>query len=139
MKRTILLFFSVFFIAYAQSQEPLKHEKKVYVAPDGRIYINKSLPVYLRIATSPDENSKSYLLKSEVTTKYSNPMYFDVEGYNTFRSPSSVDTVTKQPVYPAQDIIFEVYADSKAPLTNVDFGGTKIFKKDNSQSYRHGN
>ncbi|MBN2613881.1 MAG: hypothetical protein JXB00_20150 [Bacteroidales bacterium] len=131
MKKFLLVVSTIFFIFSARAQEQLHHEKKVYVDPKGRTYINKALPIYLRLATSPDENSKSYLLKSEVTTKYSNPMYFDTEGYNTFRSPSQVDTVTKKVVYPLQDIIFEVYSDSKPPVTSIDYGSAKPYKKEN--------
>ncbi|MBN1180746.1 MAG: chitobiase/beta-hexosaminidase C-terminal domain-containing protein [Bacteroidales bacterium] len=112
------------------AQEQLKHEKKIWVSPEGRIYINKDLPVYLRLSTSPNEGAESVLLKSEVTTQYSNPMYFDTEGYNTVRSPSCVDTVTKKTVIPQQDIIFEVYADSKSPETKADFGGAYSYQKD---------
>lgn len=131
MNRTFIILISLFLVAHSQAQEQPRHEKKVFVSPEGRIFINKSLPVYLRMATSPDENSKSYLLRSEETTRYSNPMYFDTEGYNTFRSPSTVDTVTKQVVFPVQDIIFEVYCDSKPPVTVVNYGGSRTVKKDN--------
>ena len=102
------------------TQEPLEHQKRIYTSPDGKLYIQKSMPVYLRIATSPDEDAESYLLKSDESSKYSNPMYFDTEGWNTVRSPSAVDTSTKEAVYPLQDIIFEVYADSRAPQSNID-------------------
>ncbi len=131
MNKTILLFAALFVCVFTFAQEPLKHEKKVYVSPEGKIYVNRELPVYLRLATSPDDNSKSYLLRSEETPKYANPMYFDTEGYNTFRSPSAVDTVTKRIIYPLQDIIFEVYSDSKSPVTSIDFGGVRTYKKDN--------
>ncbi|RLD62859.1 MAG: hypothetical protein DRJ01_05270 [Bacteroidetes bacterium] len=113
------------------AQEQLKAEKRIYISPNGRMYINKSLPVYLRIATSPEEGAKSYLLKSEETKKFSNPMYFDTEGYNTVRSPSEVDTVTKKIVYPLHDIIFEVYADSRTPRTNIKFGEAKKYIHNN--------
>ena len=100
----------------------------MFQAPDGKLYINKSLPLYLRISTSPSENAPSYLLKSEVTTKYSNPMYLDTEGKNTFRSPSAVDTTTKAIVEPKEDIVYEVYADSKAPRTHLKFENSKKSK-----------
>ncbi len=129
MKRKLVLC-SLFALCCAiYAQQPLKFEKSIYTAPDGKIYINKSLPLYLRIATSPEDNAKTYLLHSEETAKYSNPMYLDTEGYNTFRSPSEVDTATKQVVYPLHDIIFEVYSDSKAPVTSIDFGSVKPFRK----------
>ena len=109
-------------------QEPLEHEKRIYVSPDGRMFIQKSLPIYLRMANSADENTESYLLKSEVTAKYSNPMYLDTEGYNTFRSPWIVDTITLKPIFPREDIIFEIYADSKPPVTSIDYGEVTTYK-----------
>ena len=129
MNRFILFLAAFLILPVLHAQERPGYEKKVYTAPDGKIYINKSLPIYLRFSTSPDDDAKTYLLRSEVTTKYSNPMYLDTEGYNTFRSPSAVDTVTKKVVYPLQDIIFEVYSDSRAPVTSIDYGGAKTYKK----------
>jgi hypothetical protein len=109
------------------SQEPLDHPKKVYKSPDGKLYINKELPVYLRVATSPEENAKSYLLTSEDSKDFTNPMFLDTEGYNSFHSPWKIDPETKEYVYPKEDIIFEIYADSKAPTTKTNFG-TKTIK-----------
>ena len=108
-------------------QEPLKHEKRIYVSPEGRMYIQRYLPIYVRMATSPDDSAENYVLKSEVTDKYSNPMYLDSEGYNTFRSPWIVDTITKKPIFPREDIIFEIYADSKPPVTEIGFGEASTY------------
>jgi hypothetical protein len=99
------------------AQQQLPAEKKIAYGNDGRIFINKELGVYLWISNSPDENSKKIRLVSDSSVKYSNPMYFDTQGFNTFRSPSCVDTTTKRMLYPEQEIIFEVYADSKPPVT----------------------
>src|SRR6056297_1913630 len=116
----LLIFcFSIIWPLAGRTQKPLDHQQRIYVSPEGKVFIQKSMPVYLRIATSPDEDAESYLLKSEETSKYSNPMYFDTEGWNTVRSPSAVDTSSKDVVYPMQDIIFEVYADSKAPKSKI--------------------
>ncbi len=128
-KKYISLLLLLLFCINANAQEQIKAEKRIYTSPEGRIYIQKSLPVYVRIATSSDDNAKSYLLHSEVTKKYSNPMYFDTEGYNTFRSPSEVDTLTKHVVYPLHDIIFEVYSDSRAPKTHIKYGDVKQYIK----------
>ena len=128
--KCIVAFLLMIYTINSFTQDKIIHDKKIYISPEGRIYIQKELPVYLRIATSPDDNAESFLLKSEETTKYSNPMYFDTEGYNTVRSPSAVDTVTKKVVYPMQDIIFEVYTDSKPPISKVDFGNVYIIKKE---------
>jgi hypothetical protein len=119
---TMLVFANVY------TQQLPKHEKKVYRAPDGKLYIQKTLPVYVRIATSSDDNAKTYLLRSEKTPKYANPMYFDAEGFNSFRSPSKVDTITKMPVYPKEDIIFEVYADNTPPASSIKFENNETKK-----------
>ncbi|HEY9125294.1 MAG TPA: hypothetical protein VIO15_13210 [Bacteroidales bacterium] len=110
------------------SQELPLIEKRMYTAPDGKLYIQKSLPVYLMLNTNAD-NKGAVLLKSERTAAYTNPMYFDTEGLNTIRSPFCVDQKTKE--VRKQDIIFEVYADSKAPVTKISFNTGKTFKKDN--------
>lgn len=111
-----LLTFMIPFFCNAQTQ--LNHEKKVYISPEGKIYVNKQSPIYFRVATSPDDNAPSYLLHSEDSKKYSNPMYFDTEGKNTLHSPSAVDTTTKKVVQPLRDVLFEVYADGIAPVTS---------------------
>ena len=114
----------------SQAQSQLDHQKKIYQSPEGKLYFNKSLPIYLRMSTSPEENAPSYLLQSEDSKAYTNPMFLDTEGYNTLRSPSKVDTITRKPIYPLEDIIFEIYADSKAPNTTISYGKKKYYKKD---------
>jgi hypothetical protein len=94
MNRFVVFLAGLLIPAFLQGQDQPKHEKKIYVSPEGKMYVNKALPLYLRIATSPDDNAKTWLLRSEETARYSNPMYLDTEGYNTFRSPSAVDTAT---------------------------------------------
>ncbi|UCH13671.1 MAG: hypothetical protein JSV22_11250 [Bacteroidales bacterium] len=137
MNKRIFMLLSVVFVLIVtiSAQEQIKHEKKVFISPKGRIYIQKALPVYLKISTSPEDNARSYLLKSEVTTRYSNPMYFDTEGYNTIRSPWRVDTTTKKPIYPQQDIIFEVYADGYPPKSKTKYTGTSKYIKDGINYY----
>jgi len=129
MKKISLLLVVISFSQFCLfGQEQLKHEKRIYISPEGRMFIQKSLPIYVRMANSPAENAESYLLNSEVTKKYSNPMYLDTEGYNTIRSPWIVDTATLKPVYPREDIIFEIYADSKPPVTSIEYGEFSIYK-----------
>jgi hypothetical protein len=112
------------------AQEPLTHIKKTFTSPDGKFYVQADLPVFIWLSTSPDDSSKKYRLWSEVTKEYSNPMYFDSEGYNTIRSPWAVDTTTHKMVLPKRDIVFEVYADGSAPVTKIDYGETKLFRHD---------
>ncbi len=113
------------------SQKQPEHEKKIYRSPEGKLYINKDLPVYLNISTSPDKNAKDYRLTSEDSKEYTNPMYFDTEGINTIRSPWKVDPETKEYVYPKEEIIFEIYADSKPPNTELSFGTKDLFEAEN--------
>jgi len=129
-KKTLLLFL-LLTPSCLFAQEQLEHEKKIYQSPEGKLYINKDLPVYLSISTSPDEDGKSYRLKSEDSKEYTNPMYFDTDGINTIRSPWKVDPETKKYVYPKEEIIFEVYADSKAPKTDISINTNDVHKADN--------
>jgi hypothetical protein len=106
------------------SQDILNHPKKMYVSPDGKLYIQKNLPIYLWLSTSPDKNSEKELLKSVMSAQYTNPMYLDAEGYNSLRSPWAVDTSTKKAVYPKRDIVFEIYADSVPPVSKIEYGNS---------------
>ncbi len=111
-------------ITNAQSQ--LKHPYKVYHSPEGKLFVQKSEPLYLYISTEPDGQGQMHQLQSDSTKKYANPMYLDTEGYNSFRSPSAVDPKTRQVHYPLTDVIFEVYSDSRAPRIQIKYD---VFKK----------
>lgn len=126
---TISIFLTVT-VCTSYSQEPLKHEKKFYKNSEGKLYINKDLPIYIRLASSPDSSASSVLLESEDSKDFTNPMFFDTEGINTIRSPWKINHETKEPVYPQEDIVFEVYADSKAPSTKVDYGTKKVVRSE---------
>ncbi len=121
MKKYLLFTVLVFLYTHIFSQEKPSYEKKTYVSEDGKLYINKDLGIYLWLSTSKDSSSEKYLLKSEKTEKYSNPMYLDTEGFNSFRSPSAVDPQTRKPIYPLQDIIFEIYADESSPTCKLSY------------------
>lgn len=113
-------------VSFAQNTED--HSKKIYQDSTGKIHINKSLPVYLSISTTPD-GSDAHVLQGK-DPKYSYPMFLDSEGYNSIRSPWKVDPETKETIYPKEDVIFEVYADSKAPVSQIVFSSKKTNKAD---------
>lgn len=119
---SLLVLFSVELLA----QEDTKHKKKIYKDEEGKVFINKALPVYLSISTDR-EGSDSEVLEGKNPT-YSSPMYLDSEGYNTIRSPWQVDPETKEVVSPKAEVIFELYADSKAPKTSIDFESEGLAK-----------
>jgi hypothetical protein len=126
-----LIVITLLFANSGSAQEPLKHKNKIYRSENGKLYANKNLPIYFHISTSADENATKYLLMpGEDSKKYANPMYMDTEGYNTFRSPSKVDTITKKIVYPLEDIIYELYSDSKAPVSKFSFENNNPYKND---------
>lgn len=130
---SLLLLIGITHLVYTQEAE-----KKIFKSEDNKLYVNKDLGVYLWLSTSPEPGSEKVRLISDSSARYSNPMYFDTEGYNTVRSPSRVDTVTKQVVYPIEDIIFEVYADGLAPVSRSIYhsssskviGGKKFYGND---------
>lgn len=135
MKKGIQIVFSLFFLTIlflqsAHAQEQFKHEKRFYRAPDGRLYVNKDKPIYFFVSDSP--NGEKHQLTSEESPQYSNPMYFDTEGWNTLRSPSAVDTVTREVVKPLRDIKFEIFADSQSPKTTISLGGAPTYYHNNT-------
>ncbi len=136
MKKLLIIILIILFgRGIVFSQEIIKENPRVFKAEDGKLYINKKLPVYLWLSVSPDDNAPAYRLMSDSSKQYSNPMYFDTEGINTVRSPWAVDTVTKEVVYPLQDIIFEVYADSKPPVTTAKFSGSNSVAREGKVFY----
>jgi hypothetical protein len=129
LKNIILVFVGIMQMPiFAQNLPTI--EKRKFISPDGKLYVQKSLPIYLMLNTSPDDKMGSFVLKSENTAAYSNPLYFDAEGLNTIRTPWCVDPASKELKLPKQDIVFEVYADSKPPITHIDYGKNKFYNKD---------
>jgi hypothetical protein len=131
MNRLFFLSLALTVVMGTYAQQPLEHPYKMYRSPDNKLYIQKSLPVFLFISTQPDAKTDLNRLDSDSTQQFVNPMYFDTEGYNTFRSPSAVDPETKQTYYPLTDVVFEVYADSRSPLTRLNYN--------TNQKYFNGN
>ncbi len=134
MKKTSLLILLLGIVITLPAQQMLKHEKRRYTAPDGKLYINKELPVYLFLSVTPDIKD-GIKLESEATNAYANPFYLDTEGLNTIRTPSAVDPETRQNVVPVRDIIFEVYADGIAPSTSSSFTGAPRYTSGNTIYY----
>ena len=136
--KTVFLLISVFFVAVlVKAQEVPEIKKKMYVDSLNRLYLNKDQPVYLWLSTTENRDS-AVLLQSKESKNYVNPLYLDTEGLNTVRTPSKVDKKTKKVVVPRSDIIFEVYADGIAPVTNLLFSGAKKHIKNQKTYYGKG-
>lgn len=115
--RIFVLLFCLMSITSLFGQAEINHEVKSYVTDEGKIYWNKKLPVYLRIASTPDD--KGTLLKSENQSQYANPIFLDTEGVNYVRTRWAVDKETLKTIAPQLEILMEVYADSKAPSNTL--------------------
>lgn len=127
MKKIYFLVSMVFMCIALQAQTPLKHASKIYRSPEGKLYVQKSLPLYLYVSTEPNQKGTMHQLHSDSTKAFADPMYLDTEGYNTFRSPSAVDTVTKEIHFPIMDVVFELYADSRPPATKLKYDASKKY------------
>ena len=121
MKKILLFIITFTFVSGIFAQQMIIPKKGWYINEKGRFFVNKHLGIYLWLSFSPDQNSEKHLLKSE-TNKWTNPMYFDTEGYNSIRSPWEFDSTGKY-VLPQHDIVFEVFADGLPPTVNSKFYG----------------
>lgn len=106
----------------------VQHSPKHYVGEDGRLYWNKSEPVYLFVSPVPDK--PGHRLKSKTTEKYADPMYLDAEGLNYIRSKYAVDPETRVQVSPQTEIYYEIYADGIPPKTTVSLAKSSSSKRD---------
>lgn len=124
---TMSLVLSAFAMSSFAQSEPSKptYEKRVY-EKDGRTYVQKSLPVYLKFSVMPD--GKEYPLKSEAHPKDANPMYLDTEGVNYIRSKWAVDPETGKAIVPQREVQMPLYADGLAPRTSLTFSGAPRYR-----------
>jgi len=120
----IVLFIGVISFLNAQTKKTI--EKTSYEDSEGKLYWNKELPLYINVSSKPNE--KGHQLKSKIHKKYTNPLYLDTEGLNYIRTRHAVDKETHKIVYPKIEILFEIYADSKAPISKATFSGAKKYK-----------
>jgi hypothetical protein len=121
IKKSLQLIFCIALLHQGMlyAQEKPQHERKVYVAPDGKTYWNKNLPLYIRVSPSKDEDAANYLMKSESTPNYADPFFLDTEGINYLRSRWAVNPETKTSVYPQVEVLWEIYRDGTPPVTSL--------------------
>jgi hypothetical protein len=118
--KTILLFLFLFIIStYCFSQTQIKENRKVYKDENGKLYVQKTLPVYLWLSNSKDSLGEKVLLSSQTTPEFSNPMYFDTDGYNSVHVKGQVNHKTKALDNAEKDVVYEVYGDSNPPDSYV--------------------
>ena len=138
-KRTLgsLVFFALGFSLSAMAQEVPEHEKKVFTDDDGTVYWNKALPVYIRLATEPEDGAPSELLKEDTEGNYVDyPYYFDTEGPNYIRTNWAVNPETGEWLYPRREVLWEVQADGLPPSSTIRFSDARPFRKDGKLYFR---
>ena len=132
---TAIVCISILFFSLCRGQEITNEKPGIFLDESGKLFINKKLPVYLWLSVSPEENAPAYLLTSDSSKSYTNPMYFDTEGNNTIHSAWAVNKVSKKTVYPLLDMVFAVYADSRPPVTKAKLTGKSLFTKEGIMYY----
>ena len=105
------------------AQQQNGHTKKAFVDSTGRYYHQASLPVYIYISTSPEEEPKPirFATKKEV----------QLEGHGVHRFKHQ-NFLTKE------DESITIFADAKAPVTSSSFSSAPKFIKQNQVYYGAG-
>lgn len=130
-----LFVIALFFIAASAVKstcQEVEYAPREYIADDGTIYWNKSLPIYLRI--SPERDGKGVLLKSQ-NPSYSNPLYLDTEGPNFIRTRYAVDNETMKTVTPIAEVMMPIVADGSGPVSSIVFKEANRFRSNGIQYY----
>ena len=129
--KKLLLFSFLFFVTYNIYSQHITNT----LGTDGEFVIKDGSSTFLTLTQDSGLIKLAYSLGSTKGSLFKGTNRFlhnyaptGAEGYNTFRSPSAVDTATHKTIYPLRDIVFEVYADGIPPKTKIDFGGATLYK-----------
>lgn len=126
VKVLLSIWFICVMVVITRSQGKM-YPMKEYIGQDSSLYWNKKLPLYLKVASSPE--GEGILLKSKEQAKYVNPIFLDTEGPNYFRTRYAVDPQTLKTVLPHTEILLEVIADGTPPVSALEFSGAPQYKK----------
>jgi hypothetical protein len=135
MRHSLLLAGLLLFCFYNNfAQTPLKHDKKIFISPNGKYYINKSLPVYMSFTLSTDPKAEHYQIKSDLSPANVYPFYFNTDGQNHVKLTALPDANGNlQPVYA------DFYIDGTPPLTRHNLIAPAEFTAaDNTKVYGKG-
>lgn len=118
---------------YAQ---PRQAAPRYFIGEDSTLYWNKALPVYIKLAPSPEGAGVN--LVSREFEKYTNPVFLDTEGPNFIRTRYAVDKNTREVARPQLEVLFEVVADGEAPETTIHYKNANAFSSAGKQYYGRG-
>jgi len=131
MRKALLIILLLPLVAYSQEKPKVKSD--YYLNKDGKLYWHGKNPVYIYIGDNPD-GKNLYRLKSKIHADYTNPLYLDTEGINYIRTNWAADATLRQ-LQPKFELLFEVYRDSKPPVTKVTFEASPKYKDTNGKQY----
>jgi len=103
----------------AQQQIPV--DKTSYRDSVNKFYVQTSLPLYLYISTKPNDGNPHELSQSNSPTQYNKvePMYLDGSGEHHIQHFDAIEN---------KAVIFSVYADGTAPVSQSFFENSTQFK-----------
>ncbi|RLD65406.1 MAG: hypothetical protein DRI95_08820 [Bacteroidetes bacterium] len=133
IKKLLLFVTSLVMYTTIAAQEMPKYEMQPYRDSINKLYWNKHQEVFISLSTTKDGKKEN--LESEISSEYDNPFFFDTEGLNFIRSHWAVDKNTKKPIVPQKELLWEVYADGKAPFTKSSFSAVPKFFTSDKQIY----
>ena len=134
-KATLLFWMTTAFTGIVIGQDPEPVKPCIFVNSEGKVFFNRTLPVYFWISSSPEEDAPAYRLTSDSSKKYSNPMYWDCEGEHTLYLPRTADTALKQASNPQAKVVYHVVADSKSPVTLARLSGKGLITRNGVNFY----
>jgi len=107
------------------AQKPDEHPKTAYTDSLGRLIVNMNMPLYIYVATSPDEAPRQ-LSRNDTKGKEKEPFYLDAPGVHLIRHQDN--SAHRADSYP-------VWADGQAPRTTVSFEGAPVYVRDGMTYY----
>lgn len=134
-KQVNLIILSLLSIQLGWTQ-PKTATAKYFISQDSTLYWNKSLPVYIKLATSPEGAGVN--LTSKEFAQYTNPVFLDTEGPNFIRTRYAIDKDTKELKMPRTEVLFEVVADGLPPETRIAYKNANAHAMASKQYYGRG-
>lgn len=112
----------------AIAQQPAQPAKSFYVDTLNRFYTQTSLPLYLRIASTPDGANAVSIPQTNSSSSYNTvtPMYLDGDGKHHIKHFDEIDK---------KEAVFVVYADGKAPISSAAFQNSPFYSNGNKLFY----
>lgn len=116
------------------AQEQPTFEKKYFQDPDGKIYWNLKIPVFIQIASTSEMANPLPLkeVRKEEMKKFSYPLYFDGPGEHYLRHLDNDSPI------PEREVAYKIYVDGTSPITNTQYNNAPKYQSKGVTYYGHG-